>query len=88
MLQALTETPTVLAGLDVGKTYLLQSHSYEIMFLVDGDTVPDAGGSAAYWLRRCEFLTVQRVTASEEVYVWSTGGNSALYGQVFYREAI
>ena len=84
MLQQITAAPAVLAGVEVGKTYLLQSHVNELMFIVDDTTPPAVAGNAAYWLRRGEYFKFRRTDPAEEIYVWGVSAG----GHVFFKEAL
>ena len=84
MKQNITDAPAVLTGVDVGKSYLLQSHVNELLFLVDGTIPPAVAGDESYWLRRGEYFRFQRDSAAEQIYVWGVSNG----GHVFYKEAI
>ena len=84
MKQNITDAPAILAGVDVGKSYLLQSHVNELLFIVDGTSPPAVAGDESYWLRRGEYFRFQRDSAAGEIYVWGVSGG----GHVFYKEAI
>ena len=82
MIQDLTTTPTVLAGLTIGTRYTVQKQSRHTLIYQDSATLP-ADTSEAYHVSDSWFV-IRRKTG-QEVYVWiaddALGSGRLVYGE-------
>ena len=87
MKQALTTTPTALAGVEADTRYFIQNQSIHVVHFVTATGVPTDRGDAAKLSQSGSTSTGYfRAEAGESCYVWIS--NSLLgSGEVFYDEA-
>ena len=82
MIQDLTTTPTVLAGLTIGTRYTVQKQSPHVLIYEDSATLP-TDTSEAFTVAN-DWFVIRRKTG-QEVYVWiaddTLGGGRLVYGE-------
>ena len=81
MRQALSTSPTALAGLTASTRYTVQNRSHRVVYLQVASAAP-ADTAAAFAIKPDGFAIVS-ATGSDNVYVWA----SAAGGAVVYDEA-
>lgn len=83
--QALTATPTALAGLTTGKRYTLQNRSPAPVYVAEASAVP--GNARSAFALDPGFERIVEQASGEQIYIWATVSGGLNFGFVVYAEA-